>query len=102
MYGFLGSLQLCFSSELDEQGGALGLTQLVKGSKLRKGSSGPRRAEMARGKRGESPQAHAHTYTHTYSPLLQQREQGDHEVLVGENAGTDLFKERQVSYTIKR
>ena len=110
VYSFLGFLQLCFNSEPDEQGGASGLIQLIKGSKLGKGSSDSRRAENVRGKREESTQAYAHTYihththTHTYtqSPLLQQREQGEHEVLMGENPGTDLFKERQVSYKIKR
>ena len=108
VYSFLGFLQPCFNSEPDEQGGASGLIQLIKGSKLGKGSSDSRRAENVRGKREESTQAYAHTYihthTHTYtqSPLLQQREQGEHEVLMGENPGTDLFKERQVSYKIKR
>ena len=104
MYSFLGFLQPCFNSEPDEQGGASGLIQLIKGSKLGKGSSDSRRAENVRGKWEESTQAYAHTYTHTYtqSPLLQQREQGEHEVLMGENPGTDLFKERQVSYKTKR
>ena len=45
----------------------MGLIQLVNGSKLRKGSSGSRRAEVVRGKREESTQTYAHTYTHTHT-----------------------------------
>ena len=67
VYSFLGFLQPCFNSEPDEQGGASGLIQLIKGSKLGKGSSDSRRAENVRGKREESTQAYAHTYTHTHT-----------------------------------
>ena len=67
VYSFLGFLQLCFNSELDEQGGASGLIQLIKESKLGKGSSDSRRAENVRGKWEESTQAYAHTYIHTHT-----------------------------------
>lgn len=65
VYSFLGFLQLCFNSELDEQGGASGLIQLIRGSKLGKGSSDSRSAETVLGKWEEATQAYAHTYTHT-------------------------------------
>lgn len=64
VYSFLGFLQLYFNSELDEQGGASGLIQLIRGSKLGKGSSDSRSAEMVLGKWEEATQAYAHTYTH--------------------------------------
>lgn len=43
-----------------------------------------------------------HTYPHTCTHFFLTKRMGEHEVLRGESMGTELFRERQVSYKMRR